>query len=126
TLANGLPVLVYHDKRLPVTAAVAVVADGTYSDPPEYPGLHHLLEHLVLFEEGAGEQNILAYAKSMGGHANAFTADYHTRFEFIVPNHSASAALKILARSLRVSEYSPAAIHSEVKAVHNEFFHDLA
>lgn len=124
TLTNGLPVLLYHDKRLPVTTAVAAVASGNYNDPPEYPGLHHLLEHLVLFEDQSGGHGLHLYANSIGGYASAFVSAHHTRFEFVVPNQSSSAALKLLANSMKAVEFSPAAVHTEVKAVHNEFVMD--
>ena len=47
TLKNGLEVLLIQDPREKMAAAALDVKVGGYSDPEEYPGLSHYLEHML-------------------------------------------------------------------------------
>src|SRR4051812_33432040 len=50
-LPNGLTVILVEDRRAPLVSVVALYRAGSADDPPDRPGLAHLLEHAVI--EGA-------------------------------------------------------------------------
>ena len=82
TLPNALKVLLISD---PTTDKAAVSMDvfvGTNNDPRDYPGLAHLLEHMLFLgtdkypEAGEYQQ----FISDQGGSHNAFTAPEHTNY----------------------------------------------
>jgi len=59
-LPNGIVVLLVHDPNTDHASASMDVRVGWYSDPKEYPGLAHLVEHVVHFRSKKGsEENTL-------------------------------------------------------------------
>lgn len=47
TLANGLRVNMLHDPQAPRAAALIHSDAGSHHEPPAFPGLAHLFEHVV-------------------------------------------------------------------------------
>ncbi|XBS71488.1 insulinase family protein [Acerihabitans sp. KWT182] len=70
-LANGLTLCLRHDPGATEAAALLRVAAGSDAEPPDRPGLAHLLEHL-LFAGGRAyprEQRLMSWIPAQGGDA---------------------------------------------------------
>lgn len=89
TLANGLRVNLIHDREASRAAALIQLSAGSHDGPPEWPGLAHLLEH-VLFagsERYQEQQRLMAWGPANGARLNATTHAHHTAWFFeIVPD----------------------------------------
>ncbi|QQS32020.1 MAG: insulinase family protein [Acidobacteriota bacterium] len=53
-LANGLEVIVYPDKGVPLVTVELAVRNGSFTEPPELNGLSHLYEHMIFKPNAAG------------------------------------------------------------------------
>lgn len=83
-LANGLRVNLIEDPLADRAAALLQLSAGSHDEPAEWPGLAHLLEH-VLFagSEGyQGDQRLMAWGPANGARLNATTQAHHTAWFF--------------------------------------------
>ncbi|CAN1210989.1 pitrilysin family protein [Tumidithrix helvetica PCC 7403] len=100
-LENGLTLI---HQEIPTTAVVSVdiwVQAGTTSEPEEWAGMAHFLEHMIF----KGTQNILPgefdiVIESQGGIANAATSLDYTHFMFTTAANHFSLTLPYLADML--------------------------
>ena len=74
-LANGLEVMLVSDPTAEKSAAALSVGLGAASDPEDYPGMAHYLEHMLFmgsaqFPEPDG---FMAFTAEHGGMTNAYT-----------------------------------------------------
>lgn len=92
------------------------------SDPREFPGLAHFLEHMLfLGTEKYPEEN--AYHKFIhehGGSSNAFTSSEFTNFHFDVTPAYLAPALDRFAQFFIAPMFTESATEREVNAVHSE------
>ena len=65
TLANGLEVIVYPDKGVPIVTIELAVRNGSFTEPPELNGLSHLYEHRF-FKSNKAIQNGEEYLRDIG------------------------------------------------------------
>ncbi|KAF3049713.1 Insulinase (Peptidase M16) [Didymella keratinophila] len=85
-LPNQLEVLLIHDAETDKASAALDVNVGSFSDPPDMPGIAHVVEHLLFMgtekypEENAYSQYLTRY----GGYSNAFTSSTSTNYYFEV------------------------------------------
>ncbi len=63
-LANGLEVLVVEDKSVPLATVEITTKNGSYTESPEFNGLSHLYEHIVLQSEQRLSQSGSLYGKN--------------------------------------------------------------
>ena len=58
------------------------VGVGSLSDPPEWPGLAHLLEHMLFLgcSKYPGPSEYNEYLSQHGGSSNAFTGEQETSY----------------------------------------------
>lgn len=85
-LANGLRVNLIQQPQATQAAALLQIDAGSHDEPAEWPGLAHLLEHL-LFSDSAGFQNearLMPWVQSVGGRLNATTQPYSSAWFFEV------------------------------------------
>lgn len=68
-LQNGLRVMLISDPSIHLSAACLDVACGSWSDPPELPGLAHYLEHLLLM----GTEKVNSESSFKLGESKAFS-----------------------------------------------------
>ncbi|CAJ0994305.1 hypothetical protein NVIRENTERO_01352 [Sodalis praecaptivus] len=86
-LPNGLAVRVLSTPGKPRAAALLSVAAGSHNEPQAWPGLAHLLEH-VLFgdsQQYRGAERLMPWTEAAGGQVNASTEAASTQFFFEVP-----------------------------------------
>lgn len=84
SLSNSLDVLLVSDSTSENAAASMDVAVGSFSDPPELPGLAHFLEHMLFLgtEKYPDESSYNNFLAENGGSSNAYTSSEHTNYHF--------------------------------------------
>lgn len=82
-LANGVTVVLVHDRESKTTAAGAAVTAGAGSDPRSLPGLAHFCEHMLFMgsEKYPGENEFKKYLSQHGGRSNAATSLHWTYYK---------------------------------------------
>ncbi|CAI2500770.1 Protease 3 precursor [Serratia ficaria] len=85
-LDNGLRVRLIGDPQSGRAAALMRIEVGSLDEPPTWPGLAHLLEHLLFrgSEGFAAEEGLMRWAPAHGGRLNATTQATQTAFFFEV------------------------------------------
>ena len=75
-MPSGLQVLVVSDPTADRAAASMDVSVGSFSDPAEFPGLAHFLEHMLFMgsRKYPNENQYSAFLAQHGGSSNAYTA----------------------------------------------------
>ena len=89
-LGNGLEVMLVSDPTAEKSAAALSVGLGASSDPIDYPGMAHYLEHMLFmgsaqFPEPDG---FMAFTAEHGGMTNAYTGLDITNYMMIVENEA--------------------------------------
>lgn len=132
TLPNQLRALLISDLQSEKAAAAMDVAVGSYSDPPELPGLAHFLEHMLFLgtEKYPEEESYNKFLAENGGHSNAYTAAESTNFHFEMivakgngedaPMPRFKEALDRFAQFFTAPLFTESATERELNAVHSE------
>ncbi|MEI2265542.1 pyrroloquinoline quinone biosynthesis protein PqqF [Erwinia sp. CGal63] len=122
-VVNGLRITLIHEPEAERAAALFRLSAGSFDEPPAWPGLAHLLEH-VLFAGSEGfqqQQRLMAWAPVNGARLNATTLAHHTAWFVEIAPERLSAALErltdMLARPLLTTE----AITAESAAIEAEY-----
>jgi insulysin len=87
-LNNGLEAYLVSDPHAEESAAALAVAVGSWSDPKDYPGMAHFLEHMLFMGTQAypNENDFSQYITDHGGSSNAYTSLDRTVYMFSVNN----------------------------------------
>ena len=74
-LANGLEVMLVSDPTAEKSAAALSIGLGAASDPEDYPGMAHYLEHMLFMgsEQFPEPDGFMAFTAEHGGMTNAYT-----------------------------------------------------
>jgi secreted Zn-dependent insulinase-like peptidase len=128
TLANGMRLFLAHDPRATTAACAVCVQVGSRADPPDVPGLAHMLEHAIFLGSDAfpGESELREFVRLRGGSCNASTSPDTTLYYVHVPSDALSGAVERLAAALAAPRLAPASVEREVDAVEAEFVKNLA
>src|SRR5215208_4135196 len=86
-----------HSARL---ALQVFFAAGSRHDG-DYPGLAHLVEHLVFRDAGGERRDLYAAVERLGGELSGGTTRDYTSFEIVVGAPDAAAALALLSDLMR-------------------------
>jgi len=110
------------DKKGLASVSVTVCA-GSCDEPEDYPGLAHLLEHIISLgsKEFPEEDAFSKFISRHGGFENAFTSLNTTTYEFDIDNKYLSEALYRFSRLLKEPLLRQTGIAKEIKAIDNEF-----
>ena len=123
TLANGLKVLLVSDAAADKAAASLDVNIGAGSDPENWQGLAHFLEHMLFLgtekypEAGAYKKFIDAH----GGGENAYTSFAHTNYFFDVSAEHLRPALDRFSRFFIDPTFDATFVDRERDVVHSEY-----
>ncbi|XP_034942176.1 nardilysin-like [Chelonus insularis] len=111
------------NKEVKMAACGLCVGVGSFSDPPEVPGLAHFLEHMVFMgsEKYPKENDFDSFIQKCGGHDNASTEPEHTIFYFEVVEKHFFDALDRFAQFFISPLMLRDAISREREAVESEF-----
>lgn len=100
-LSNGLCVVLVSDQRVVrASAALSIGGAGQFADPPDLPGLAHLMEHMILSytSQNAGllkqPRDFEDWLSDNDGASNAFTAYQNVCFHFSCPDTALGEALQ--------------------------------
>ena len=122
-LDNGLSVLLINDPEATKAAAAMAVNVGNGSDPKEFLGLAHFLEHMLFlgtdaFPEAGEYQNFIG---KHGGEHNAFTAYNRTVYFFDIDDDYLSAALERFAPFFISPRFDQEYVNREINAIEAEY-----
>lgn len=122
TLDNGLRVTLIHQPDADNASALIQFDVGSHDEPEAYPGLAHLLEHL-LFAGGrdfAGEERLLIWAQRVGGQVNATTRLRQSAYFFEVPAPLFHDGLQRMRDMVLHPELALSAIAQEISVIDAE------
>ncbi len=122
-LENGLKVMLVTDPKSDRAAAALDVHVGSGSDPAEWNGLAHFLEHMLFlgnkkYPEAGQYQKFI---QDHGGSNNAYTAYDHTNYFFSVGHDSLLPALDRFSRFFIDPTFEENYVDRERSVVHSEY-----
>ncbi|ARJ41681.1 coenzyme PQQ biosynthesis protein PqqF [Pantoea alhagi] len=122
-LDNGLTVRLLHDAQASEAAALLQVASGSDHEPEQWPGLAHLLEHLLFTGSASysGQQRLMSWVPAQGGRLNATTRADRTAYFFSLPASGLEAGLMRLVDMLACPQLSSEAIAQETAVIDAEY-----
>ena len=126
-LENDLKIILVSDEKYNKSSASMNVMVGSLSDPEEYQGLAHFLEHMLFLgtEKFPDVEDYGAYLKSNGGYSNAYTAEDHTNYHFEVYHDAFEGALDRFSQFFISPLFKQEYTEREMNAVHSEYQKNL-
>ncbi|WP_250657718.1 insulinase family protein [Alkalimarinus coralli] len=123
TLPNELEVLLISDKSTDKAAAALDVKVGSGSDPENYEGLAHFLEHMLFLgtKKYPHAGSYQAYINRHGGSHNAYTSFDNTNYFFNINADSLEPALDRFSQQFVAPTFTPKYVNREINAVHSEY-----
>ncbi|EGT5187073.1 pyrroloquinoline quinone biosynthesis protein PqqF [Cronobacter sakazakii] len=122
-LASGITLTLIHQPQATQAAALWRVNAGSLHEPDDWPGLAHLLEHM-LFRESEGyrdDERLMRWVPDQGGRLNASTRLCQTAFFFEVPAQALAPGLSRLTDMLAAPCFTPAALMQEAQVIDAEY-----
>lgn len=122
-LDNGLHVTLVHQPDARQAAALWCVDAGSLQEPQAWPGLAHLLEHM-LFRGSLGfpqAQRLISWVPSQGGRLNASTRLAQTAYFFEVPADLLEPGLLRLTDMLVTPQLNESEILAEASVIDAEY-----
>jgi len=122
-LPNKLEVLVISDPQLEKSAVSFVVESGSASDPAKFPGIAHLLEHIISLGSSKNRppEGFIPFIMSHGDNYNAHTALDYTLFSFDVSSSHLELAFQRFSENITAPLLLPYFIDAEIDAINAEF-----
>lgn len=122
-LDNGLTVRLRHDAQATEAAALLQVACGSDNEPAQWPGLAHLLEHLLFTGSVRyrGQQRLMSWVPAQGGCLNATTRADRTAYFFSLPASALEAGVRRLVDMLAQPLLATDAIAQEITVIDAEY-----
>ncbi len=120
--SNGLEVMLVQDIAAETSAAAVTVAAGQFQDPVDFPGLAHLVEHMVFLgsREFEAENEYDQFVSTHGGHTNAYTDLELTCFYCNIKSGNLEGALARFGASLSSPLFAASSLEREIQAVDSE------
>lgn len=122
-LDNGLAVKAISDPAADAAAALVRIEAGSFQAPAAWPGLAHLLEHM-LFRGSANfsaQDGLMGWTQAAGGRLNATTQATQTAFFFEVGAAHLADGLARLSDMLAVPQLAAEAIAQEIEVIDAEY-----
>lgn len=122
-LDNGLAVKAISDPAAADAAALVRIEAGSFQAPAAWPGLAHLLEHM-LFRGSANfsaQDGLMGWTQAAGGRLNATTQATQTAFFFEVGAAHLADGLARLSDMLAVPQLATEAIAQEIEVIDAEY-----
>ena len=120
---NGLAVKAISDPAAAGAAALVRIEAGSFQAPVAWPGLAHLLEHM-LFRGSANfsaQEGLMGWVPSVAGRLNATTQATQTAFFFEVGTEHLAQGLARLSDMLAAPQLAAEAIAQEVEVIDAEY-----
>jgi secreted Zn-dependent insulinase-like peptidase len=122
-LENRLKVLLVSDSEADKSAASLDVFIGSGSDPEEWEGLAHFLEHMLFLgtEQYPTAGEYQEFIKNNGGSNNAYTSNEHTNYYFSISPEYLEPALDRFSRFFIDPTFDELYVDRERSVVHSEY-----
>lgn len=122
-LENGLEVYLISNPNLDQSGAALIVGAGGWSDPENFGGLAHFVEHALFLgtKKYPDESGFMSFIGAHGGQTNAFTTYGQTAFIFSVDNQAFAEALDRFGHFFIHPLFDPSGLDREKRAVDQEF-----
>ena len=122
TLKNGIPYTLIFDKDVENITASTAVKVGSFSEPKEYQGLAHFLEHMLFLGSNKYEKENYfdETLKKNSGYSNAYTAMFETVYYFTCISKNAEHILDIFSRFFIDPKFDVSSVNREINAVNSE------
>ena len=121
-LSNGLQVLLWHDKSLPLVTSLLSYRVGSVNEVPGFTGASHFLEHMLFKgSKKFGKGEIDRLTQSCGGDNNAFTWLDATSYHFSLPASHWQLALEIEADRMQYALLDAQEIEAERQVILEEW-----
>ncbi|MDK1195027.1 pyrroloquinoline quinone biosynthesis protein PqqF, partial [Cronobacter dublinensis] len=122
-LENGVTLTLIHQQQATQAAALWRVNAGSLHEPDAWPGLAHLLEHM-LFRGSDGypdDERLMRWVPDQGGRLNASTRLCQTAFFFEAPAQALKPGLSRLTDMLVAPRLAPGALMQETTVIDAEY-----
>lgn len=122
-LPGGMQLHLIRQPDASKAAALVQIAAGSHHEPDRWPGLAHLLEHLLFSGSAAfpDEQRLMTWIQGAGGRVNATTLQQSTAFFFEVAAPQLDDALARLMDMMAAPRFTAAAVAQEVAVIDAEY-----
>jgi len=122
-LDNGLRIHAASDPAATCAAALVRVEAGSFQEPTAWPGLAHLLEHMLFRGSAnfAAEDSLIAWAQSVGGRVNATTQTTQTALFFEAGSEHLADGLARLSDMLAAPRLTAGAVKQEIEVIDAEY-----
>lgn len=123
TLPGGLQATLVHQPQAVRAAALARVAAGSHHEPSHFPGLAHLLEHLLFYggERYRDADRLMGWVPRQGGSVNATTLARRSAFFFEVAAGDLAEGMARLGEMLQAPRLLRDDIQREVAVIDAEY-----
>ncbi|WP_250833834.1 pyrroloquinoline quinone biosynthesis protein PqqF, partial [Klebsiella pneumoniae] len=123
TLPGGLQATLVHQPQADRAAALARVDAGSHHEPSRFPGLAHLLEHLLFYggERYQDDDRLMGWVQRQGGSVNATTLARHSAFFFEVAADALADGVARLQEMLQAPLLLREDIQREVAVIDAEY-----
>ena len=121
-LKNGIKTVYVYDKNIDKTTVTVSVNIGSYSNPKDFQGLAHFLEHMLFLgsKKYPDEKYYNNNIKKYGGFSNAWTDMFETVYYFSVFNDGIEHLMDIFSRFFIDPLFNEDAVQREINAVNSE------
>ena len=121
-LKNGIKTVYVYDKDIDKTTVTVSVNIGSYSNPTDFQGLAHFLEHMLFLgsKKYPDEKYYNNNIKKYGGFSNAWTNMFETVYYFSVFNDGVEHLMDIFSRFFIDPLFNEDAVQREINAVNSE------
>lgn len=122
-LASGMRINAISDPSATRAAALLLVDTGSVHEPAEWPGLAHLLEHLLFRGSAnvAAGDGLMSWVQSVGGKVNASTQAVQTAFFFEASAEHLAGGLDRLSDMLAAPGLADRDIAQEIEVIDAEY-----
>ena len=122
-LTNGLRLVLISDVDTERAGVSLSVFRGNYSDPEEYQGLAHFLEHMLFIatEKYPVVDGYFNFIESHGGFSNAYTDNDHTNYYFDIQPEFLDEGLDRFIHFFVDPKLEPRYVEREINAVDSEY-----
>merc|ERR1711934_169804 len=121
-LDNDIKYVNIEDKEIDRSHVMVSVNIGSISNPIEYQGLAHFLEHMLFLgsEKYPGENEFEKFLNDNGGFSNAYTDTFETVYFFSVFNDKLEKAIDMFSRFFIDPLFNEDSVNREINAIESE------
>lgn len=121
-LNNGIKYALINDNTLDRSYVSVTVNVGSFSNPKDYNGLAHFLEHMLFMgsKKYPNEDHYMKKLNELGGSSNAYTDKLNTVYYFNVRDEGLMEIIDIFSRFFIDPLFNNDSIQREINAVDNE------